>query len=133
MVREIGELTGALVTAVARGDAGAAGATYGDDGRLIASSAELFDGRSGIEAYWQAGISLGLVGLELRTLHLDASDESAVEIGRYELTVRRELRDAVVERGAFLTVYRRRSDGTCCRAVDVFNAGQRTHDERSRR
>ena len=125
MVREIGELTGVLVAAVARGDAAAIGATYGDDGRLIASSAEVFDGRGGIEAYWRTGISLGLVGLELRTLHLDATGDAAVEVGRYALTVRREQGDAVAERGAFLTVYRRRSDGTCCRSVDVFNAGDR--------
>ncbi|MCP9486235.1 MAG: DUF4440 domain-containing protein [Gaiellaceae bacterium MAG52_C11] len=133
MVREIGELTGALVSAVARGDAGAAGATYGDDGRLIASSAEVIDGRSGIEAYWQTGISLGLVGLELRTLHLDASSDAAVEIGHYELTVRSDLGYAVSERSAFLTVYRRRGDGSCCGAVDVFNAGPPRNGERSRR
>jgi len=121
MESEIREIASLLVSAVARGDARAASEVYADDGKLVSPSAELIDGRREIQAYWQPGIALGLTRLELQSLHVDTAQESAVELGRYTVSLRAGQGELVTEQGSYLTVYRRQRDGVCRRAVDVFD------------
>jgi ketosteroid isomerase-like protein len=108
--RELGE-------ALARGDARAAAALYADDGKLLSPAAELFAGRRDIEGYWRAGIALGLSGLAVEAVEVEASDGVAVETGRYVLAGG----ELVLDRGKYLVLHRRQADGTWRRAVDVFN------------
>jgi ketosteroid isomerase-like protein len=107
---------GALAAALARGAAPGAAALYSDDGRLLAPAAGIVCGRDQIEAYWRAGIGLGLFRLELEAREVEVIDGLAIEVGRYAIAVA-----SGADAGEYLVLHRRQADGTWRRAVDVFN------------
>jgi uncharacterized protein (TIGR02246 family) len=109
-----------LAAALTRGDAHAAAALYADNGKLLTPAADLVDGRAQIEAYWRAGLGLGLVDVVLAPTELDVGDDTAIELGRYELAL-----DGVADRGRYVVLHRRQADGTWRRAVDVFNSNRK--------
>jgi ketosteroid isomerase-like protein len=117
MEDEIRDVSVELGAAVSRGDAAAAAALYEADDWLLASSAELIDGRNEIEAYWRAGLALGLAHVDLCLTDLQVADAIAIEIGRYAL----RLAGDAVDGGKYVVLHRRQTDGTWRRAVDVFN------------
>jgi uncharacterized protein (TIGR02246 family) len=116
----IEQAAGALAEAVARGDAAAAAALYAEDGRLLTATARLISGREAIEAYWRAGIALGLTGVALCASEVQVLDGVAVELGGYVVTAR----DGGRDEGKYLALHRRQADGSWRRAVDVFNPTQ---------
>ena len=99
MENEIFAETAALVTALERGDVVAAGDVYADGARLLASSAELIQGRTEIEAYWRAGIDLGLSGLAFERRVLDEIGGNVLELGRYSVSMKGESSALRVEHG----------------------------------
>ena len=106
-----------LGAAVNRGDAAAAAALYEDDAWLLAPSAELIAGRHEIEAYWRAGLAIGLARVDLCVTNVQVADAIALETGRYALT----LGGDAVDGGKYVVLHRRQADGSWRRAVDVFN------------
>jgi uncharacterized protein (TIGR02246 family) len=120
MAERIQQATFTLADALVSGDPVAAAALYTDDGRLLTPAAELIAGRREIEAYWRAGIGVGLAGVELRMLELQLGRELAIEIGRDVFAVDGD-GGTVAERGKYLVLHRRQPDGSWRRAVDVFN------------
>jgi ketosteroid isomerase-like protein len=110
--RASSELSAALVGR----DVVAAGALYADDAMLLAPSAALIAGRGDIEAYWRAGVAVGLVGIELTPIDVRVVGAVAVEVGRYELSVGDD-----GESGKYCVLHRREADGVWRRTVDVFN------------
>ncbi len=121
MENEIFERTAALVTALERGDVVAAGDVYADGARLLASSAELIEGRTEIEAYWRAGIDLGLSGLAFERRVLDEIGGNVLELGRYSVSLKGESSALLVEHGSYLVLHAQTPDGSWRRAVEVFN------------
>jgi uncharacterized protein (TIGR02246 family) len=113
--------TGELAEALARGSAAEAAALYAMDGKLLTPAARLIEGRHQIEAYWRAGLAVGLSGVELEAVEVEAGPEFAVEIGRYAFTVAIDDGGPSVDRGKYVVLHRRQTDGTWCRLVDVFN------------
>src|SRR6266545_6666713 len=99
MENEIFAETAALVTALERGDVVAAGDVYADGARLLASSAELIQGRTEIEAYWRAGIDLGLAGLTFERQVLDKIGGNVLELGRYAVSMKGESSTPLIEHG----------------------------------
>ena len=120
MENEILGRTAALVAALEHGDAVAAGYVYADGARLLVSSADLIQGRPEIEAYWRAGIDLGLSSLAFQSRMLEEISGSALELGRYAVSVRGESSAQLVEHGSYLVVHTQ-TDGSWRRAVEVFN------------
>jgi uncharacterized protein (TIGR02246 family) len=111
----------ALATALARGSAADAAALYAADGKLLTAAAELIDGRRQIEAYWQAGLAIGLSDIELVAEDVEAGHEFAVEIGHYAFTLTADDGGPSIDCGKYVVLHRRQADGSWCRAVDVFN------------
>jgi uncharacterized protein (TIGR02246 family) len=112
-----------LADALRRGDVVAAGALYADESRLLTPQADVVCGRLQIEAYWRAGLALGLVGVELEPTEIEVGSETAVEIGRYRLAVTADGGAAAVhDAGNYVAFHRRQADGSWLRAVDVFNS-----------
>ncbi len=115
------EATDALVGAVWRGDAAAAGDAYAADGMLLAPAPELVRGRAEIEAYWQAGIALGLSAIAFEREVLEQVEAGIVEAGRYALYVDDAAVGTVAERGTYIVLHKQGLDGSWRRAVDVFD------------
>jgi ketosteroid isomerase-like protein len=126
MENEIFERTAALVTALERGDVAAAGDVYADGARLLASSAELIEGRTEIEAYWRAGIDLGLAGLAFERQVLDKIRGNVLELGRYSVSMKGESSTPLIEHGSYLVLHAQAADGSWRRAVEVFNPDEPT-------
>jgi ketosteroid isomerase-like protein len=107
---------GELVSAVNRGDAAAAAELYESGAWLLSPSAELIAGRCEIEAYWRAGVAVGVDRVELRPDEVRVVDGVAIEIGRYVIGT-----GVLADTGKYAVLHRRQDDGTWRRAVDVFN------------
>ncbi len=121
MENEIHDQVTTLVTALERGDAAAAGVVYTDGARLLASTAEPIDGRAEIEAYWRAGIELGLFGVTFESRVLEWIGAGALELGRYAVSMQGRSPTPTVEHGSHLVLHTQTSDGSWKRAVEVFN------------
>jgi ketosteroid isomerase-like protein len=111
----------AFVAALCRGDAKAASGVYADKARLLAPSAELVHGREAIAAFWSAGVQAGIWDVELEELELTRQDGLAYEIGRYALHLQPADDGPVVDRGKYLLVHARQTDGSWRRVVEMFN------------
>lgn len=111
----------AFVAALQRGNALAASALYTDDAQLLAPSAELFEGRQAIGAFWQAGLEAGIAEVELIELRVERNGGVAWEIGRYALRLQPVEGAAVIDRGKYVLVHERQNDGSWLRAVEMFN------------
>ena len=120
MEAEIGKARAVLVKSVGDGDAATASAVYADNARLLAPAAELFTGRDEIQAYWHAGIALGLWAVDFDRLVLAAVAGQIVELGRYAFSVRDERAGELADRGTYLVLHRQAPDGSWRRTVDVF-------------
>ena len=124
MENAIHEATAALTSALERADAAAASDVYAVDARLLAPSLGPIEGRAEIEAYWRAGIDLGLSGLTFESRLLEPIDGCVLELGRYAIDVRAVPSASVVEHGSFLVLHTQTADGSWRRAVEVFNADE---------
>ena len=125
---EIRMSAAALTAALHRGDVAAVGLLYAEDCRLLTSQAEVVCGRPQIEAYWRAGLAVGLSSVELVPTEIEVGSETAVEIGRYRLAITPEGDAAVADAGNYVVFHRRQPDGSWLRAVDVFNPDERKEE-----
>jgi ketosteroid isomerase-like protein len=110
-----------FVDALRRGDARAAAATYTTDAHLLAPSVSPIVGRDDIRAFWQAGIDAGVADVLLNADELSQSDGLAYETGAYAFRIGADGTNRVVERGHYVQVYQRQSDGTWQRTVEIFS------------
>lgn len=108
--------TAELADALVRRDLAGAAQLYAEDALLLSPAAQLISGRAEIEAYWHAGLALGLVRIELTALELRVEADTAIEVGRYVLGV-----EGASDGGKYLALHRRDGDGAWRRVVDVFN------------
>jgi uncharacterized protein (TIGR02246 family) len=123
MVREaVEENNRRFAAALAAGDAAGAASVYADDAALLPPDVEALKGREAIERFWQAGIAMGIRGVELETRELEQEDELAYEIGRYTLRIEPDGGEPATDVGKYLVVHRREPDGSWRWAADVFNS-----------
>lgn len=116
----IAEARAAFVAALEHGDGRAASAVYADGARLVVPSTEVIEGRAAIEAFWSAGVRIGVTSVELEVLELRRSEGLAYEIGRYALRLQPQDGDAVVDQGNYVLVHERQPDGSWLRAVEML-------------
>jgi ketosteroid isomerase-like protein len=124
MESEIQEATATLVRSLEDGDASSAVRVYSDDARMLVPAGELLRGRAEIEAYWRAGIALGLSAVAFERQVLAAVAGSVVEIGRYAVAVKVARSGRITDRGTYLVIHTQVADGSWRRAVDVFDADE---------
>jgi len=111
----------AFVAALRQGDALTASSLYCSDARLLAPSAELFEGRDAIAAFWNAGVEAGIRDVEIQELTAERDEGVVWEIGNYALRLDSAEGGSVVDRGKYVIVHRREPDGSWLRAVEMFN------------
>ncbi len=121
MEGEIQQATSTLVRSLEHGDASSAARVYADDARVLVPAGELVRGRSEIEAYWRAGIALGLSTVAFERQLLATVAGSVIEIGRYSIAAKVARNGRIVDRGTYLVLHAQAADGSWRRAVDVSN------------
>ena len=118
---EIRKANAAFTSAVGRGDPLAIAGLYTPGARSLLLGGELLAGRREIEAFWRAGIALGVSSLDLVSLELQLEGAVAVEIGRYAVSARSDDREVAVERGTYVVVHRQQAESSWQRAVEVLS------------
>lgn len=105
-----------------RGDAVAVAALYTDNATLMPPNSAMIQGRQGIQDFWQAGIEGGLKDATLTTVEVQASGNTAYEIGKFSLTAQPKGQDPVMVSGKYVVVWQRQSDGSWKLHVDIWNS-----------
>jgi ketosteroid isomerase-like protein len=117
---EIIDGTRRLADTLRRGDAPAAGELYSAAATLVASGAAPMRGRAEVEAYWRAGLELGLSGLEFERHVLERLADTVLELGRYAVAMRGATATRR-EHGSYLVLHAQTTDGSWQRAVEVYS------------
>jgi uncharacterized protein (TIGR02246 family) len=105
-----------------RGDAAAVATFYTDPATLMPPNSGMIRGRQGIQDFWQAGIQGGMKDLSLTTVEVQASGNTAYEIGKFSLTAQPKGQDPVMVSGKYVVVWQRQSDGSWKLHVDIWNS-----------
>jgi uncharacterized protein (TIGR02246 family) len=108
-----------FMAAFAKRDAAAVAALYTDGGQLLPPNSEVVRGQEAIREFWQGAMTRGLTGATLETVDVDASGETAVEVGRYRLTAG----DAEADHGKYIVVWKN-VDGRWKLHRDIWNTSK---------
>ena len=74
-----------FVAAFNGGDAAGVAALYAEEGQLLPPNADFVKGKGALQAFWQAGMDMGLAEARLSTLEAEAYGDTAIEVGKYTL------------------------------------------------
>ncbi|MCA9716031.1 MAG: DUF4440 domain-containing protein [Myxococcales bacterium] len=110
-----------LAAAFGRGDAAAVAAVYGEDAVLMPPNMEMFRGRAAIQSFWQRGISMGFGDIKLEPLEVDAREDMAYEIGRFQRQIKSVRGNTITQGGKYVTLWRRTPHGWTAER-DIWNA-----------
>ena len=108
-----------------RGDAAAVASLYAEDGRFMVPNADIVEGRANIQAAVQGLVDMKLRNVDLTTVDVGASGDLAYEVGRYSLEVQPPgAPQHVTDKGKYVLVLKRQTDGTWKIVADIFNTNQ---------
>jgi ketosteroid isomerase-like protein len=120
-VKTLAEARATFVAALGRAEPEALAALYTADATLLPPAAAPIIGRDAIGRFWQAGVDAGIVALRLDAARVGYDARLAYELGGYEL----RLEPGVVDRGHYVLVHSRESDGSWRRHVEIFTPAAR--------
>ena len=86
-----------------RGDAAGVARLYTADGEALPPNSDAIRGTQALEAFWKQIMTLGLEGVTLQTVEVDVQGSTAIETGRYTLTLPG---GAVADQGKYLVVWK---------------------------
>ena len=103
------------------GDAAGVAAKYAQNARLMPPNSDILDGRGAIEAFCKEFVATGAqISFSLLTVH-ETSDVCAA-VGTYEMTIPVPGEESQQDRGKYIEVWTRQSDGSWLIADDIFNS-----------
>lgn len=106
-----------FMDAFGRGDAAGLANLYTVGGQLLPPNSEVVAGRDAIRAFWKGAITSGLKDATLDTVEVEATGETAVEVGRYTL---RGKGGQVADAGKYVVVWKTES-GSWKLHRDIWN------------
>lgn len=98
------ELALRFETVFAEGDASKVAAFYSDNAMLLPAGSDFIEGRQAIEAYWQAGIEMGLKQIKLEFVELELHGDTAIEMSRYTLSA---ADGSVIDQGKGVAIWKK--------------------------
>ena len=107
--------------AVKRGDPASLAALYTEDATLLPPNSEAIRGRQGIEAFFKAGMQMGISEATLETVDVEYLGDVAYEVGAYTMKIEPEGGQATADKGKYVVVWKREGDGPWKLAVDMWN------------
>lgn len=110
-----------FAAAIERGDIVAASSAYAHDALLQPPNTGAIEGRDQIAAYWRAGLDTGVIEVRLLPSRERRHDGIAVEIGTYEMRFDGSDAGPTFDRGRYVRVHERQSDGSWLYAVEMFS------------
>lgn len=120
---ELGQMNRDFAAALNAKDAARAAACYAENAVLIPPGEPLVRGRAGIEAYWKAALESGGVrDVSVETIDAKSSGTLGYEIGSYVLTANGPDGEPVTDRGRYIEILERGTDGTWYSTAGIWNA-----------
>ena len=103
------------------GDGAGVAQQYTDSARLMPPNGEIIDGRAGIEAFTKEFVATGAqLVFQLLTVHESA--DLCAAVGTYDMTIPVPGGEPQQDRGKYIEVWTRQSDGSWLIADDIFNS-----------
>lgn len=120
---ELGQMNRDFVLALNAKDAKKAASYYAEDAVLYPPGEAPVIGRKAIEAYWKGAIETGGVrDATVETIDAKSSGDLGYEIGAFTLTANGPDGKPVTDRGRFVELLRRGSDGRWYSTMGMWNA-----------
>ncbi len=107
--------------AVKRGNPASVAALYTEDATLLVPNIEPIRGRQGIEAFFKAGMQMGIREATLQTVDVEYLGDTAYEVGAYTMKIEPEGGQAATDKGKYVVVWKRQDDGPWKLHVDIWN------------
>jgi len=117
---EIGKANRQFEQRFASGDARGIASLYTMDGSVLPPGATTQQGTEAIAAFWKMAMDMGIKGVQLETVQLEAEGDSAIEIGRYTLA---GAGGQQIDQGKYLVVWKKQS-GQWRLHRDIWNSNQ---------
>lgn len=121
---EVESLNAAFGKAVANQDLAAVADFYVSDAKLLPPGSPMLEGRDSIKGFFQMMLDAGVRALELDSVVVDGTEDFAVDIGRYRMTMEPPGADRMIDVGKYVVVLKRQPDGALRLAYDTFNSDQ---------
>jgi len=104
-----------------RGDVAALAAMYDTGAVVLAPNAPPMRGRQNIEALWAGARQQGFKTLNLTVNSVEAIGDHLIELGSYTLVIQPPGQSEMTDRGKYIVLWRRQSDGSWKLYRDAFN------------
>ena len=109
-----------VMVAFRRGDAAAVAAAYTDDGEVLPPNSDVIAGKQEIQTFWQGAMNIGITGLQLKTVEVEASGNTANEVGRYTL---QGAGGQVIDEGKYIVIWKQEAGHWKLRR-DIWNTSR---------
>ncbi len=120
---ELGQMNRDFAAALNAKDAAKAASYYSEEAVLIPPGEPLVRGRAAIQEYWKVAIESGGVrDASVETLEAQSSGDLGYEIGSYVLTANGPNGEVVKERGRYVELLKRGTDGKWYSTAGIWNA-----------
>jgi uncharacterized protein (TIGR02246 family) len=121
-VSEVNAVAQAFHEGVAKQDAAALASLYAENARFLPPGMEPCEGRAQTQSAMQQLIDMGASSLDLEPLDVREAGNLTVEYGHYTLRIEPKGNQAVTDRGKYIVVHERQSDGSTKILYDIFNS-----------
>ncbi|MFN2566871.1 MAG: DUF4440 domain-containing protein [Gemmatimonadaceae bacterium] len=104
-----------------RGDMAALAAMYDTGAVVLAPNAPPMRGRQNIEALWAGARQQGFKTMSLAVNSVELIGSHAIELGSYAMVIQPAGQAEMTDRGKYIVIWKRQSDGTWKLYRDAFN------------
>jgi uncharacterized protein (TIGR02246 family) len=120
--QEIGNITKRFAEAYNRGDIAAAVEFYTEDAKFLHPNTEIISGKQAIKEFFETGRAFGLRRISFKGLEAGLDGNLAYERGVINMDIAPEGGQAMKDKGKYLVVMKRQTDGSWKVAVDIWNS-----------
>jgi uncharacterized protein (TIGR02246 family) len=118
---QIEQATARFTETFNRGDDAALAAMYDTGAVVLAPNAPPMRGRQNIEAFWTGARQQGFRTLNLVVNTVEVIGDHAIEMGSYTIVIQPQGQAETTDRGKYMVLWKRQSDGSWKLYRDMFN------------
>ena len=108
-----------FMDAFGRKDAAGVAALYTKDAKLLPPDMPIMSGTDAIQSYWRGAMDMGIRDARLETLAVEARDELAYEVGRFDFILQPQGGESRKMAGQYVVVWK--NEGGWKLHVDIWN------------